>query len=283
MGVLFSIPHWLDQSGRYPSGTFPLEGANSNAIRYQYLVFPKVHHVEHKAIREDLPALSRSVEKYTDDLQERLRIKDSMIDFANPVTYEVLPPKQIPCFEIVERYRSNSAALQRALKDYWTSSTTICNELIISIVDSENDQHLDFKAVKREIGRVLILNNSGGALAQMILSRDDKTNVNSSFVQPLDPNLDIGSGFSILPLDWPRLTTHRQNIKSELEFRVPADSFVKNKLRSLGQIPVHCDSQLLGLKYNDSWGRTALAQWCYGDTFPKVLENEHYYAFRIDE
>ncbi len=283
LGILFVIPHWLVESGRYPSGTFPLDGARTSAIRYQYLVFPKVHHIEHEEIRKDLPEFSRAISHFGGDLLEQTRLKDSLVDYANPVIYEVLPLRQSLCRDIADRYRANSAALRRAIGEYWSSDTTQCNELIVTIVDNAEEQHLDFKAVKRETGRILVLNNSGGALAQMILYRDDVLKVNSAFVQPLDPNLDIGSGFSIIPLDWPRLETHRQNIKSENAFRVPADNFVYGKLRMMGQLPKNCESQLLGLKYRDSWGRTASAQWCYGDTFPKTLENEHYYAIRLEE
>lgn len=283
-GVIFTLPSIFEDSGRNPSGTFPLDGANNNAIRYQYLVYPKIHYTEFEEVRRELPNLTKSIEKYAVNEAEQTRLKDSLIDFANPIEYTVLPPKANPCSEIVSRYEAHAAALKRALRPYWNGNgSTICNEIIVTVVDHESDQHLDFKAVKRETGRVLILNNNGGALAQIILWRDDKTKLKSAFVQPLDPAIDIGSGFSIMPLDWPRLASHRGGIKSVDEFRIPADSFVRNNLKSKGQMHSRCNSQLLSLKFRDSWGRMASAQWCYGDSFPKTLENEHYFAYRMEE
>jgi len=283
-GVLFTLPSLFDDSGRNPSGTFPLDGTNNNAIRYQYLVYPKIHHTEYEQVRRELPVIAKSIEKYAVNETELVKLKDSLIDFGNPIEYTVLPPRANPCSEIVSRYEAHAAALKRALRPYWSGNgSTICNEIIVTVVDSDSDQHLDFKAVKRETGRVLILNDNGGALAQIILWRDDKTKLKSAFVQPLDPIIDIGSGFSIMPLDWPRLIAHRQDIKSVEEFRIPSDSFVRNNLKSKGQLHTRCNSQQLSLKFRDSWGRTASAQWCYGDSFPKTLENEHYFAFRVEE
>lgn len=283
-GVLFTLSTWLNESGRNPSGAFPLDGATSNAIRYRYLVYPKIHYSEYEEIRQEIPTLRQGIEKYASNESELLKLKDSLIDYANPIEYIVLPPRANPCSEIVSRYQSHTTALKRALRSYWNGNgSTVCNEIIVTVVDSDNDQHLDFKAAKRETGRVLILDDNGGARAQIILWQDDKTKLKSAFVQPLDPILDIGSGFSIMPLDWPKLTAHRQNIKSETEFRIPADQFVRNSLHQRGQIQARCGSQLLSLKYGDSWGRTASAQWCYGDSFPKTLENEHYFAFRLEE
>lgn len=127
------------------------------------------------------------------------------------------------------------------------------------------------------------MNERGGALAQIILWRDDYAKVNNSQVQPLDPQLDIGSGFSTLPLDWPRVEAHRDQIRSMTSLRMPYDGFVQKNLIERGQWPWNCHAQLLGINYRDSWGRKATSQWCYGDSFPKMIENDHYYAFRVEE
>lgn len=282
--ILVGMPSLVDFNGRFPAGTFPLEGGNSSALKHQYVVFSKIHHVQYPNIRKNVPKILAQIDSYASSEISLNYMRDSLIDFASPVIFTVMPAITIQCSDLLRRYQSHAVALQRALAGYWQpGGIENCTEILVSVVDQAGDQHLDFKAVKRETGRVLILNSRGGALAQIILWRDDKTKVSNAQVQPLDPVLDIGSGFSSLPLDWPRIETHRRNIKSVSTLRIPYDNFVEAYLKERGQIPWNCDAQLLGLRYRDSWGRTATAQWCYGDSFPKILENDHYFAFRIEE
>ena len=278
------IPSLYEFSGRNPSGTFPLDGAASTALRHRYLVFPKVHHVQYAQIRKHLTKIQDQLAQYSSSPEQLQKLRDSLVDYANPLSFVIMPPLMSTCSELVARYESHSVALERALRGYWQrGGIQKCTEIVISIVDEANDPHLEFKAVKRETGRVVILNNQGGALAQIIMWRDDKMKLNTAQVQPLDPVLDVGSGFSSLPVDWPRLNTHRQNVRSLNDLRIPYDPYVKQMLAERGQAGWRCTAQLLGLKYRDSWGRMASAQWCYGDTFPKILENDHYFAYRIEE
>ena len=282
--ILVVIPNLYEFSGRNPSGTFPLDGAASTALRHRYLVFPKIHHTQYNQIRNNLSKIQEQLSHYASTPEQLQKMRDSLVDFANPLSFVIMPPLMTSCGELVARYDSHSVALERALRGYWQrGGLQKCTEIVISVVDEASDPHLEFKAVKRETGRVIILNNQGGALAQLIMWRDDKMKLNTAQVQPLDPVLDVGSGFSSLPVDWPRLQTHRQSVRSITELRVPFDPYIKNSLIERGQSDWACGAQLLGLKYRDSWGRTATAQWCYGDTFPKILENDHYYAYRIEE
>lgn len=283
-GFLFVIPLLDDVIGRLPSGSYPLDGATNTAVRHIYLVFPKVHHSQFANIRAEVASISREIEHYAPTSNEAQALRDSLIDFANPVTVVVMPPLSTTCASIVERYDSHSAALKRAFAPYWQpGGDQRCTEIVASVVDQSDDQHLDFRSVRRETGRVLFLNNRGGALGQIILWRDDFAKVNNSQVQPLDPQLDIGSGFSTLPLDWPRIDAHRNQVRGMEQLRLPYDNYVQKTLIERGQWPWNCNAQLLGINYRDSWGRKATSQWCYGDAFPKMIENDHYYAFRIEE
>lgn len=283
-GILFVLPQLVEITGRLPSGIYPLDGARSSAVRHVYLVYPKVHHAQYASIRNEASRISREIDKYAASAGEAQALRDSLVDFANPISVVVMPPLATTCSSIIDRYESHKAALKRAFAPYWQSGgQQNCTEIIVSVVDQAEEQHLDFRSVRRETGRVLFLNDRGGAMAQIILWRDDYAKVNTSQVQPLDPQLDIGSGVSTLPLDWPRIETHRNQVRSVMSLRLPYDGFVQKDLIERGQWPWSCRAQLLGINYRDSWGRKASSQWCYGDSFPKMIENDHYYAFRVEE
>lgn len=273
---LVVLPPFISKHGRTPSAFYPLDGASSQAVRYRYLVFPKIHHSQFKPVRE------AALRLYDRNSQESFR--DTLIDFGSPVVVQLMPPAIAPCGELIARYKEHEASLRRAIANYWQrGGNQRCSEIIVTIVDEVSSPHLDFGSVRRETGRVLFLTEQGDGLAQMILWRDDHAKNSFAQVQPLDPKLDIGSGFSALPLDWPRLSAHRQRVRSARELRVPNDRYVKNILIDYGVSPWQCSSQLLGLKFVDSWGRNAHSQWCYGDSFPKMIENDHYYAYRVEE
>lgn len=284
IGVLFSIPYLDDMAGRIPSGSYPLEGGAYTRTHHTYLVFPKVHHAQFSSIRHETSRISREIEKYAPTANEIIALKDSLIDYANPITVAVMPPVTASCASFVERYESHQAALKRAFASHWQpGGNQNCTEIMVTVTDQNDDQHLEYRSVRREYGRILFLNDRGGALAQILLWRDDYSKVKNSQVQPLDPLLDVGSGFSTLPLDWPRIDMHRQQIREMESLRLPYDGFLQKRLMARGLWPWSCSTQLLGLRYRDSWGRNATSQWCYGDSFPKIIENDHYYAFRVEE
>lgn len=281
--VLVVLPYFVSKHGRDPSSSYPLAGANNTSIKHTYLVYPKVHHSQFSSIRKSVSYLREQIGSYAHEPEMSQQMRDSLIDYANPIQVMIMPPVKQTCLEMTKRYSNHEAALARALGSYAQDNKKFCIEIVVTVIDLSEDQHLEFRAVRRETGRSLILNEEGGPLAQIILWRDDYAKTNTAQVQMLDPNQDIGSGLSILPLDWPRLEVHHNQLRSIIELRVPHDSFVKNSLKNQGLLPWKCNAERLGLRYRDSWGRLATSQWCYGDAFPKIIENDHYYAFRVED
>ncbi len=285
IAVVMLMPRFMRDVGRIPSGTYPLDGAVSTNVRHQYLVFPKIHHVHENEIRSEIESLLQEIKAREEmDAKKIKRWRDALVDFASPLTIVMQPPINGPCSAVLERNSTHAVALERAMRSYWRPGMNQqCIEITATVLQRESDSYLEFRSHQREMGRTVVMNKNGGALAQILLWRDDRSGRGYGQVQALDPNLDIGSGLSPFPLDWPNLELHRDLIRSAHELRLPQDAFVRQILENRGQALWQCAAQLLQLDYRDSWGRSAHAQWCYGDAFPKILENDHYYAFRLEE
>lgn len=287
VAVVLLMPRFVNElnQARYPSGTYPLDGAASTTRAEQYIVFPKVHHAHENTIRVEIENLLLKIrDRGEASAEEVKRWRDSMVDFGRPIIVRLNAPVISDCAQVLERHPTHAIALERAIRSYWRPGVSAqCIEISARVVANTGDDYSHFRANQREIGRTLIMNRLGGALAQVLLWRDDRSSRDYGQVQALDPNLDIGSGLSPFPLDWPNLKIHRDMIRSTQALRIPFDRYVKKQLEARRQGGWRCNMQLLEVDYHDSWGRLAHAQWCYGDAVPKVLENDHYYAYRMEE
>jgi hypothetical protein len=90
-----------------------------------------------------------------------------------------------------------------------------------------------------------------------------------------NPAESPSSGLTLFPMDLPNLDIHSSSVG---ELPVPADAYVRNKMKKFGASS--CE-EARRYQYRDLYGNTTVVGWCDGAGWPTTIENSRFFAITV--
>ncbi len=223
----------------------------------------------------DLSRLRGSIEVVVFPKFSNLGDKDAStvrFDFGRPTTYTFNVVRNLECQKLV---KENSAkwAHRENFKDV-ASSDLDC--AILRVVQSEpkrsvaNARQGDIKEAH------LYLDSDYAVYGYDYEIRRTRRDSEVVHVKTDATAASGSSGLGMLPIDLPPSNPALAIVSEDQPVRASSDAFVTRKLQEL-KVSFRC-ARSKRISYKDSYGQRNNVQWCKGDVWPTVVENDRFVA-----
>jgi hypothetical protein len=193
------------------------------------------------------------------------------VDFGRPTTYTFNVVRNLACQKLV---KENSA--KWAHRDNFKDASADLDCAILRVVQSEPKR--------------LVANVRQGDIKEAHLYLDSEYSVYGFDYEIMRTRRDSevvhvktdataasgSSGLGMLPIDLPPSNPALAVVSDDQPVRASADAFVTRKLQEL-KVSFSC-ARGKRISYKDSYGQRNTTQWCKGDVWPTVVENDRFVA-----
>lgn len=193
------------------------------------------------------------------------------VDFGRPTTYTFNVVRNLDCQKLV---KENSA--KWAHRDNFKDASADLDCAILRVVQSEPKR--------------LVANVRQGDIKEAHLYLDSEYSVYGFDYEIMRTRRDSevvhvktdataasgSSGLGMLPIDLPPSNPALAVVSDDQPVRASADAFVTRKLQEL-KVSFSC-ARGKRILYKDSYGQRNTIQWCKGDVWPTVVENDRFVA-----